>query len=86
MKEGFNLEDLERTATIISWNGQQFVYHDDDFYTCQLDLDPLPPNFLMEHILDCVGTRAKEASRVETPFEKIAPPAGSWWQESSKDS
>lgn len=85
MKEGLNLSDLERTATIISWDGQHFTYYDDDFISCQLTIDLLPPNHLLERILDSVGKCAKETSRVETPFEKITPLETAWWQENSKD-
>ena len=85
MKEGFNLRDLERTASIIAWDGQGFVYQDKDFDSCRLDLDVAPPSFLVERILECVGTRAKEASRVEIPFEKITPPTELWWQGSTQD-
>jgi hypothetical protein len=31
LPHGFNLADLERTATIITWNGERFVWQDEDF-------------------------------------------------------
>ena len=85
MKEGLDLQDLERTATLIVWNGSCFVYHDADFASCDLELDPAPPGEVRDRILHCVGREAKEASRVETPFERIAPESGLWWQGSTAD-
>jgi S-DNA-T family DNA segregation ATPase FtsK/SpoIIIE len=83
MKEGFNLEDLERTATLIVWDGQRFVYQDEDFKHCLLEVDTAPPINLLDRILELVGTQAKEASRVETPFERVAPPSTLWWRGSA---
>jgi energy-coupling factor transporter ATP-binding protein EcfA2 len=85
MKEGFNLQDLEQTATLIVWNGQRFVYQDDDFGPRRLELDRAPSAELLDRILESVGSQAKEASRVETPFERIAPRSTLWWQGSTAD-
>lgn len=86
MKEGLNLEDLERTATILVWNGQRFVYHDEDFEGCHLEIDALPNVEILDRILDSVGRQAKEASRVETPFDRIVPAVKLWWQGSTNES
>ena len=85
MKEGFSLEDLERTATLIVWDGQRFIYQDDDLGLCRLQLDRAPSTGLLDRILESVGSKAKEASRVETPFERIAPHSTLWWQGSTAD-
>ena len=85
MKEGFSLEDLERTATIITWDGRRFVYEDEDFRDCHLELDAQPSAELRDRLLASMGTQAKEASRVETPFEKVAPQPQTWWHGDTKD-
>ncbi len=77
---GFNLADLERTATVIVWDGRRFVWQDEDFKDCLLELDGPPPADLFDRILSVVGAQAKEASRVEVPFERIAPPSELWWR------
>jgi S-DNA-T family DNA segregation ATPase FtsK/SpoIIIE len=77
---GFNLADLERTATVIAWDGKRFVWQDPDFKDCLLEPDAPPPSDLFDRILSGVGAAAKEAMKVEVPFEKIAPPPPFWWQ------
>ncbi|MEW6230989.1 MAG: FtsK/SpoIIIE domain-containing protein [Chloroflexota bacterium] len=74
---GFNLDDLERTSTVIAWDGEHFVWQ--DFEDCLLELDEPPPTALFDRILPAVGVAAKEGMRVEVPFERIAPPPEVWW-------
>jgi len=85
MKQGFNLADLERTATLIVWDGQRFVLQTEGFESCLLELDGAPAGEILDRILESVGKQAKEASRVETPFERIAPPSTLWWQGTTAD-
>lgn len=85
MPHGFNLADLERTATVIKHDGSRFVWDDDDFRDCQLELDSPPEPAIFDRIIKAVGEGAKSASRVEVPFERIAPPPAEWWQASSRD-
>jgi energy-coupling factor transporter ATP-binding protein EcfA2 len=77
---GFNLADLERTATVIAWDGKRFTWQDPDFKDCLLELDAPPPSDLFDRILAAVSVAAKEAMRVEVPFERIAPTPPLWWQ------
>ena len=79
MPYGFDLADLERVSTVIRWDGQRCVWEDDDFRDCHLELDQPPPEALFDRILDTWGQAAKEAARVEVPFERIAPPESGWW-------
>jgi hypothetical protein len=44
-----------------------------------LALDPPPSELALTKFLDTVGRGAKEAARVEVPFETIAPPAAKFW-------
>ncbi|MGA9349952.1 MAG: FtsK/SpoIIIE domain-containing protein [Anaerolineae bacterium] len=81
----FNLADLERTATVIAWDGKCFVWQDKDFKDCLLELDESPPAELFDRILPVVGAAAKEASQVEVPFEKITPLPELWWRGDTKD-
>jgi hypothetical protein len=82
----FQLEDLEQGATVLSWDGERFVYNDNDFKDCQLDLDLLPSNEILELVLKKFGGQVKKASVVEVRFEskrEIAIPENQWWQEDS---
>ncbi|MFQ5342050.1 MAG: FtsK/SpoIIIE domain-containing protein, partial [Anaerolineae bacterium] len=85
LPHGFNLADLERASTVIAWNGERFVWEDDDFQDCLLELDNPPDADLFNRILTSVGEAAAEASRVEVPFERVAPPPARWWTEDSRD-
>jgi len=82
---GFNLADLERTATVIVWDGKRFAWQDPDFRDCLLELDAPPPSDLFDRILAAVGVAAREAMKVEVPFERIAPPPPLWWQGKAQD-
>jgi hypothetical protein len=79
----FNLKDIEHSANVIIWdnNKKQFVWNDIDFKNCFLNLD-MPPPDLLDIILEKVGSRAKEASRVEIPFNKMVS-INNMWQKSS---
>ena len=85
LPHGFNLADLERTATVITWDGQRFVWQDRDFKDCLLELDEAPPADLFNRIIPAIGTAAKEASRVEVPFERIVPGPELWWRGDTRD-
>jgi energy-coupling factor transporter ATP-binding protein EcfA2 len=80
MPYGFNLADLEQPSTVIAWDGNRFVWQDNDFKGCLLELDTPPDVQLFNRIVNTVGEAAKEASRVEVPFDRVAPSPDSWWR------
>ncbi|MBM3235694.1 ATP-binding protein [Candidatus Poribacteria bacterium] len=82
---GFTLADLEQSTTVIAWNGQRFVWQDEDFKECLLELEALPGTELFDRILKTVGEAAKEASKVEVPFERVAPLPEQWWTGDSRN-
>ncbi|MCW3488677.1 FtsK/SpoIIIE domain-containing protein [Dethiobacter alkaliphilus] len=67
----FNLEDLERVCEVIAWEGGRFVWQDDLYRSCKLQLDWLPSDVLVNRIVHTVGEQAKETMKVEVPFEKL---------------
>jgi hypothetical protein len=75
----FNLADLEDSALTLEWDGQRFRWRDPDFGMFPLLLDPPPSSEFCTRVLQVVGALAKEAKRVEVPFEFIAPPVDQWW-------
>ena len=83
---GFDTSDLERVTTVIAWDKKQkrFVWEDDDFRSCFLELDKPPGNKPFKSIITSIGERAKEAMKVEVPYEKLLQLAGltedAWWQ------
>jgi energy-coupling factor transporter ATP-binding protein EcfA2 len=76
---GFSLADLAGACTIIAWDGNRFVWQDPDFKDCLLELDTPPDAELFNQIVNAVGAAAKDASIVQVPFERIAPPRERWW-------
>jgi energy-coupling factor transporter ATP-binding protein EcfA2 len=79
LPHGFNPADLERNAEVIAWQDGRWVWQDEDFRECALELDTPPAAELFNRIVKAVGEAAKAASKVEVPFERIAPPREQWW-------
>ena len=65
------------------WKDQRFVCKDGDWEHCALTLDVPPTPERFTELLQRVGERAKEGSKVEVPFEFIAPKDGQWWSRQS---
>jgi hypothetical protein len=80
---GFNIADLEQVATVINQTNGSFVWQDDLLRTCQLILDQPPNDELAKWIVDAVGAKAKDAMKVEVPFDELLEMAGlsngQWW-------
>ncbi len=76
---GFNRADLEQNAEVIAWQDGRWVWQDEDFRECALELDAPPAAELFNRIVKAVGEAAKAARKVEVPFERIAPPREQWW-------
>ncbi len=79
------LADLEQASTIIAWKKDRWVWHDEDFKDCTLELDTPPETELFNRSVTAVGEAARDAGRVEVPFERIAPPGSQWWAAGSAD-
>jgi hypothetical protein len=75
----FNPADLERACINFECGDGTFLWHDPDFGRLPFRLDNLPDPGLATHLLQVIGKRAREASRVEVPFEFITPPPTDWW-------
>jgi hypothetical protein len=83
LQPGFDLADLEANAVTLVHDGG-FAWKDDDFGRFPLLLDPPPGDELCNRLLHEVGTKAREAARVEVPFEFVAPPPDQWWTGDSR--
>src|SRR5262249_12306090 len=77
--QGFNLGDLEEPSVNLEWQRQGFVWKDPDFGKFPLRLDQPPDADFCTRLLNEIGGEAKDASRVEVPFEFIAPAPERWW-------
>jgi S-DNA-T family DNA segregation ATPase FtsK/SpoIIIE len=79
LPSGFNLADLEQESVVLTWDGQRFTWGDEELGKYPLKLDAPPPDELCTRILQIVGEKAREANRVEVPFEFISPTRDQWW-------
>jgi energy-coupling factor transporter ATP-binding protein EcfA2 len=79
LPQGFLLPDLERASVNLTWKGGRFVWEDPDFNQLPLELDSPPDADFVTRVLQVAGQKAREAGRVEVPFEFITPPADQWW-------
>lgn len=79
---GFILADLERTATVLSWQNDGFVWEDTEgereFRGCRLELDAAPPAGEFERIVAAVGKAAIAASDVKLPFASLGRTQPDW--------
>ena len=60
------------------------VWNDPEFGRFPLSLDTPPPAEFATRQIQRVGAAAKDARRVEVPFDFIAPPEGAWWTRDSR--
>src|SRR5262245_36699692 len=91
--QGFNLADLEEPGVNLQWQPPHptlppprgegrvggFVWKDPDFGKFPLRIDQPPDADFCTRLLHEIGNEAKDANRVEVPFEFIAPPRERWW-------
>lgn len=84
MPQGIQLRDLEQHATVLAWNGETFRWQGSDLGTYPLTLDAPPPPETLTRLVQRTGEAARQAKRVEVPFDYIAPPAENWWTGDSR--
>jgi S-DNA-T family DNA segregation ATPase FtsK/SpoIIIE len=80
------LDDLQSHSVTLKQVENRFVWQDEVFEQFPMSFDPPPSELALTKILDKVGKAAKEAARVEVPFDTIAPkPEQFWTQDSALD-
>jgi energy-coupling factor transporter ATP-binding protein EcfA2 len=79
LPSGFDIKDLEKHATQLAWKNGRFVWNHAELGLYPLTLDQPPSTERFTQILHVVGARAREAGKVEVPFEVIAPAADRHW-------
>lgn len=84
LPQGFSLSDLEEACQKLIWRDQRFHWTDKDFARIPLLLDAPPDADTSTRLVQIAGERAKAASRVEVPFEFIAPTPEQFWTADSR--
>jgi hypothetical protein len=80
----FELADLEQRAEVLTWKDGRFIWQHNDLEKLPLALDAPPDPDECTRIVREAGRRAKDAHRVEVPFEMVAPPENRQWTFNTK--
>jgi S-DNA-T family DNA segregation ATPase FtsK/SpoIIIE len=81
---GITPEELRAHATTLAWDGSGLNWSDPDFAGHPLILDAPPSGELAARLIQKSGAAARDAKRVEVPFEFIAPGPDAWWKRDSR--
>jgi hypothetical protein len=84
MPTDFSLDELRPYCARLTWNGTRLAWPDRDFGAHPLTLDGPPGAEFATREIQRVGAAARDARRVEVPFEFIAPPESEWWTRDSR--
>lgn len=79
------LSALEASSIVLAWNGARFLWQNDDFSAWPLTIEPAPAEEQITSLVHQVGRLAKDASRVQVPFEAVAPPQPQLWSLDASD-
>jgi len=83
LPSGTHVEDLQAGCVTIEHRDGRWVWNDQVYERFPLSLDGPPPESLLTKVVNIVGEAARDASRVEVPFETIAPPEDKRWTRST---
>ena len=79
----FELSPLLKDAVHLQWTDERLVWKYPLYEKLPLQLDQVPPPDRLNDLLRVAAQESHDASRVEVPFEVVAPPADQLWTESS---
>ena len=84
MPSGLQLKDLEPFFLNLTWKDGRFQWRDPQFTQFPLKLDAPPDPETLTRLLHDYGARARDAHRVEVPFDFIAPTPENYWTQDSR--
>ncbi len=73
------VQALERSSVVLSWQGGRFVCQDEDFARWPLTLEAPPRDEAFTRLIHAIGRHAKDSSKVQVPFDVVAPQASQRW-------
>jgi energy-coupling factor transporter ATP-binding protein EcfA2 len=84
MPPGFSLGDIRAATTSLVWRQDRFVGREGLLAEYPSHLESPPPDEICTRLLHNVGRQAKQAGKVEVPFEAICPPREEYWKSSAR--
>ncbi len=85
LPSGFQIKDLENPCVNMNWKEGRLQWKEPNLGRYPLSLDGPPDQTRFSELLHKVGNAARDANRVEVPFEFIAPKPDQYWSfDSSK--
>ncbi len=79
LPSNIQLKDLEAPCVQFNWRDGKLAWREPEFGKYPLQLDAPPPQETVSKLMHVVGTKARDANRVEVPFEFIAPKPEEFW-------
>jgi hypothetical protein len=79
LPSGFQLKELENPCVNMIWKEGRLQWREPNFGRYPLSLDAPPDQTRFSELLHKVGNAARDANRVEVPFEFIAPKPEEYW-------
>jgi DNA segregation ATPase FtsK/SpoIIIE, S-DNA-T family len=79
------LGELERGSTVLKREDGRWIWQDEDLGRWPLTLDTAPPESVLTELVHTVGKASRDFSRVQVPFEAVAPQNGELWSLSSAE-
>ena len=71
LPHGFNLSDLEQQCLNLIWKNEKFTFKDEVLSQFELALDAPTEAPITTRLVNAIGSQAKNASRVEVPFDFV---------------
>ncbi len=81
---GFELANLEPHSLALYWRKGRCLWKHPDFGELELQFNAPAPAEQFTRIVRAVGSKVKDADRVEVPFECALPEDGQWWTADSR--
>ncbi len=86
LPNGITEDDLKRGCVLLREDDGRLAWDDESLGRFPLQLEAPPDELLLTRLMHDVGKAAKSASRVEVPFELVAPQNGQMWTMDSASS
>ncbi len=79
LPSGFQMKELENPCVNMTWKEGRLQWREPNFGRYPLSLDGPPDQTRFSELLHKVGNAARDANRVEVPFDFIAPKPDEYW-------